>query len=274
MLAQKRGGSIVSITTPMVDHPIAGVNASVAMLTKGGVEAMSKNIAMEYAKEQIRANTVAPGVVDTPLHKDNPKDFLKTLSALQGVSTVQEIVDAVLFLKGAAHNRGGAARRRRRHLEDGDPDERASQRGAAASGLDLALPPPPTPFGAYVEAVKIGNLLFLSGMLPVVGHEPKYVGRVGGALSAEDGRQAAELACLNALSAAKAHLGALDKITGVAKLGVYIATEGDFRDHPKVADGASELLVKVFGVWDAFEPHRPRRRQPAPRHADRNRARL
>jgi NAD(P)-dependent dehydrogenase (short-subunit alcohol dehydrogenase family) len=101
MLAQKRGGSIVSITTPMVDHPIAGVNASVAMLTKGGIEAMSKNIAMEYAKDQIRANTVAPGVVDTPLHKDNPKDFLKTLSPLHGVSQVREIVDAVLFLTEA-----------------------------------------------------------------------------------------------------------------------------------------------------------------------------
>ena len=101
MLAQKRGGSIVSITTPMVDHPIAGVNAAVAMLTKGGIEAMSKNIAMEYAGERIRANTVAPGVVDTPLHKDNPRDFLKTLSPLQGVSTVQEIADAVLFLTEA-----------------------------------------------------------------------------------------------------------------------------------------------------------------------------
>ena len=116
------------------------------------------------------------------------------------------------------------------------------------SGLDLALPPPPAPLGAYVEAVKIGNLLFLSGMLPVVGREPQYVGRVGGALSVEDGRKAAEMACPNALSAANAHLGGLDKITGVAKLGVYIATEGDFRDHPKVADGASELLVKVFGM--------------------------
>jgi NAD(P)-dependent dehydrogenase (short-subunit alcohol dehydrogenase family) len=101
MLAQKRGGSIVSITTPLVDHPIAGLNASVAMLTKGGIEAMSKNIAMEYAKEQIRANTVAPGVVDTPLHKDSPKDFLKTLSPMQGVSRVQELVDAVLFLTEA-----------------------------------------------------------------------------------------------------------------------------------------------------------------------------
>ena len=114
--------------------------------------------------------------------------------------------------------------------------------------LGVVLPPPPTPFGAYVETVQIGSLLFLSGMLPVVGREPQYVGRVGGALSAEDGRKAAEMACLNALSAANAHLGGLDKIKGVAKLGVYIATEGDFRDHPKVADGASELLVKVFGV--------------------------
>jgi NAD(P)-dependent dehydrogenase (short-subunit alcohol dehydrogenase family) len=101
MLVQKSGGSIVSITTPMVDHTIAGVNASVAMLTKGGIEAMSKNIAMEYARQQIRANTVAPGVVDTPLHKDNPKDFLNTLSPMHSISSVQEIVDAVLFLTEA-----------------------------------------------------------------------------------------------------------------------------------------------------------------------------
>jgi enamine deaminase RidA (YjgF/YER057c/UK114 family) len=114
--------------------------------------------------------------------------------------------------------------------------------------LGIALPPPPTPFGAYVEALKIGNLLFLSGMLPVIERVPQFIGRVGGALSAEDGRKAAEIACLSALSAAKAYLGTLDKITGVAKLGVYIATEGDFRDHPKVADGASELLLKIFGA--------------------------
>ena len=106
MLAQKSGGSIVSITTPMVDRPIAGVNASVAMLTKGGIEAMSKNIAMEYAKEHIRANTVAPGIVDTPLHKDNPKDFLKTLSPMHSISSVQEIADAVLFLTEAPHITG------------------------------------------------------------------------------------------------------------------------------------------------------------------------
>jgi NAD(P)-dependent dehydrogenase (short-subunit alcohol dehydrogenase family) len=101
MLAQKSGGSIVSITTPMVDHPIAGVNASVAMMTKGGIEAISKNIAMEYARDGIRVNTVAPGVVDTPLHKNNSQDFLKTLSPMHSISSVQEIVDAVVFLTEA-----------------------------------------------------------------------------------------------------------------------------------------------------------------------------
>jgi NAD(P)-dependent dehydrogenase (short-subunit alcohol dehydrogenase family) len=106
MLAQASGGSIVSITTSMVDHPIAGVNASVAMLTKGGIEAISKNIAMEYAKEGIRVNTVAPGIVDTPLHKDNPKDFLKTLSPMGSISNIREIVDAVVFLTEAAHITG------------------------------------------------------------------------------------------------------------------------------------------------------------------------
>ena len=113
--------------------------------------------------------------------------------------------------------------------------------------LGITLPPPPTPFGAYVEAVTIGNLVFLSGMLPVVGHEPQFVGRVGGRLSVEEGRKAAEVAVLSGLSAIKAYLGSLDKVVAIAKLGVYIATEGDFRDHPKVADGASALLLKVFG---------------------------
>jgi enamine deaminase RidA (YjgF/YER057c/UK114 family) len=113
--------------------------------------------------------------------------------------------------------------------------------------LDITLPPPPTPFGAYVEAVQIGRLLFLSGMLPVVDRKPQIIGRLGGELSVEEGRSAAELAALTALAAVREHLGSLDKVTGVAKLGVYIATAGDFRDHPKVADGASEVLLKVFG---------------------------
>ena len=113
--------------------------------------------------------------------------------------------------------------------------------------LGITLPPPPTPFGAYVEAVRIGRLLFLSGMLPVIDRKPQFIGRLGGELSVEEGRKAAELAVLSALAAVQEHLGSLDKVTGVAKLGVYVATAGDFRDHPKVADGASEVLLKVFG---------------------------
>ncbi|WSH63437.1 SDR family oxidoreductase [Rhizobium ruizarguesonis] len=101
MLTQKTGGSVVSITTPLTDHPIAGFSASVSMMTKGGINAISKNLAMEYANEGIRFNIVAPGVVDTPLHKDNPKDFLKTLSPMAGISNVEEIADAVVFLTEA-----------------------------------------------------------------------------------------------------------------------------------------------------------------------------
>jgi NAD(P)-dependent dehydrogenase (short-subunit alcohol dehydrogenase family) len=101
MVEQKNGGSIVSITTPLISHPIAGMPVSVAMITKGGIEAASKNIAMEYARDGIRVNTVAPGIVDTPLHKDNPKDFLKTLSPMNSISSAQEIVDAVVFLTEA-----------------------------------------------------------------------------------------------------------------------------------------------------------------------------
>lgn len=106
MVAQKSGGSIVSITTPLISHPIAGMPVSVAMITKGGIEAASKNIAMEYARDGIRVNTVAPGVVDTPLHKDNPKEFLKTLSPMNSISSAQEIVDAVVFLTEAPHITG------------------------------------------------------------------------------------------------------------------------------------------------------------------------
>ncbi|MGR9421680.1 RidA family protein [Rhizobium leguminosarum] len=113
--------------------------------------------------------------------------------------------------------------------------------------LGITLPPPPTPFGAYVEAIRTGNLVFFSGMLPVVGREPRYIGRVGGDLTAEDGKKAAETATLSALAAARDYLGSLDRVVRVVKLGVYIATEGDFRDHPKVADGASEMLLAVFG---------------------------
>jgi enamine deaminase RidA (YjgF/YER057c/UK114 family) len=113
--------------------------------------------------------------------------------------------------------------------------------------LGIKLPAPPQPFGAYAEAVQVGQLLFLSGMLPTVGREAMFVGRVGAELDAEAGRKAAALAARNALAVAQEHLGSLDKVKRLVRLGVSVATSGDVRDHPKVADGASELLQDVFG---------------------------
>jgi len=113
--------------------------------------------------------------------------------------------------------------------------------------LGIRFPAPPTPFGSYVEAVQTGNLLFLSGMLPVVDHNPKYVGRLGKELDADAGRDAARTAALGALAAAKEHLGSLDRVTRVVRLGVFIATSGDFFDQPRVADGASDLFRDIFG---------------------------
>jgi len=113
--------------------------------------------------------------------------------------------------------------------------------------LGLDLPSPPEPFGTYVEAVQSGRLLFLSGMLPTEGHEARFIGRVGAELDVEAGRNAARLAALNALAVARQHLGSLDKVTRVVRLGVSVATSGDVRDQPRVADAASDLLQDVFG---------------------------
>ena len=113
--------------------------------------------------------------------------------------------------------------------------------------LGIALPAPPQPFGVYAEAVQTGNLLFLTGMLPTEGREAIFVGRVGAELDVETGRNAARLAAINALAVAQGHLGSLDKVTKIVRLGVLVATSGDVRDQPKVADGASELLQDVFG---------------------------
>ena len=114
--------------------------------------------------------------------------------------------------------------------------------------LGIQLPSPPTPFGTYVEAVQTGNLLFLSGMLPVVDRKPKFIGRLGKELDAEAGRDAAYIAALNVLAAAKEHLGSLDRVTRVVRLGVFIATSEDFLDQPRVADAVSDLFRDVFGI--------------------------
>jgi enamine deaminase RidA (YjgF/YER057c/UK114 family) len=113
--------------------------------------------------------------------------------------------------------------------------------------LGIKLPAPPEPFGTYVEAVQTGNLLFLTGMLPTEGRAAKFIGRVGAELDVEAGRQAAYLAALNGLAVAREHLGSRDKVTRIVRLGVSVATSGDVRDQPKVADGASELLQEIFG---------------------------
>jgi enamine deaminase RidA (YjgF/YER057c/UK114 family) len=114
--------------------------------------------------------------------------------------------------------------------------------------LGIELPAPPTPIGTYVEAVQTGNLLFLSGMLPVRNRKPTHVGRLGRELDAEAGSEAARAAVLSGLAAARQHLGSLDRISRVLRVGVFIATFGDFGDQPKVADGASDLLRDIFGA--------------------------
>jgi enamine deaminase RidA (YjgF/YER057c/UK114 family) len=123
----------------------------------------------------------------------------------------------------------------------GDADRRLQD-------LGIELPAAPTPFGTYVETVQTGNLLFFSGMLPVVDHRPKYLGRLGKELDVEAGRDAAYTAALSVLAAAQKHLGSLDRVTRVVRLGVFMATSGDFFDQPRVADAASDLFRDVFGI--------------------------
>ncbi len=128
---------------------------------------------------------------------------------------------------------------------------KGSQQGSAERrllDLGIELPAAPTPFGTYVETVQTGNLLFFSGMLPVVDHKPKFIGRLGKELDVEAGRKAAYTAALSVLAAAKKHLGSLDRVTRVVRLGVFLATSGDFFDQPKVADAVSDLFRDVFGI--------------------------
>jgi enamine deaminase RidA (YjgF/YER057c/UK114 family) len=126
-----------------------------------------------------------------------------------------------------------------------DTQPRSAEQRLHELGIDL--PAPPEPFGIYAEAVQTGNLLFLTGMLPTEGRGAKFVGHFGAELGVEAGRKAARLAALNALAVARQHLGSLDKVKRIVRLGVLVATSGDVRDQPKVADAASELLQDVFG---------------------------
>jgi NAD(P)-dependent dehydrogenase (short-subunit alcohol dehydrogenase family) len=115
MLAQQAGGSIVNVTASQVGHPIAGTNSALAMITKGGIQAGTRSLAMEYAKQGIRVNAVAPGVVNTPMQKGRSQDLLKTRQPMGGISEVKDIVDAIIYLTEAhqvtgevIHVEGGA----------------------------------------------------------------------------------------------------------------------------------------------------------------------
>jgi NAD(P)-dependent dehydrogenase (short-subunit alcohol dehydrogenase family) len=101
MLAQKTGGSVVTITAALADNPIAGVTASLSMITKGGLETVTQHLAMEYAKQHIRFNAVAPGAVDTPLHANDSKESLTAQSPMGTISTVEDIASAVVYLTEA-----------------------------------------------------------------------------------------------------------------------------------------------------------------------------
>jgi NAD(P)-dependent dehydrogenase (short-subunit alcohol dehydrogenase family) len=103
MLKQK-SGCVVSITAALADRPIAGENGSISMITKGGLNAATQNLAIEYAKDGIRFNAVAPGVVDTPMHRSDPDD--STSLPVMKMATVKDIVDAVLYLVRAGHVSG------------------------------------------------------------------------------------------------------------------------------------------------------------------------
>lgn len=129
---------------------------------------------------------------------------------------------------------------------NGDPHIAVSP-GSRIKELGIVLPAPPTPLGAYVETSEVGNLLFLSGVLPVVNRKLVMSGRFGESLSVDQGREAARVASLNSLAAAKQHLGTLERVKRLIKLTVQAVTTDDFTGHAAVADGASDLFAQIFG---------------------------
>lgn len=115
------------------------------------------------------------------------------------------------------------------------------------SALGLQLPEPPKPVATYVPAVRTGNLLFLSGVLPMRNGQLAYAGKLGRELSVPEGVEAAKVAILNALAIAKQEMGSLDRITRVVKVVGHVASAEGFTDQPQVLNGASDLLVAIFG---------------------------
>ncbi|HXG06756.1 MAG TPA: RidA family protein [Nitrososphaera sp.] len=115
------------------------------------------------------------------------------------------------------------------------------------TSLGITLPVPPAPAGSYVPVVLSQNLAFVAGQIPSEGGEVKFKGKVGRNLSIEAGQQAARLCTINGLAQIKSALGSLDKIKRVVKVTGFVNCEPSFTDHPKVINGASDLLVQIFG---------------------------
>ena len=113
--------------------------------------------------------------------------------------------------------------------------------------LGIELPEAPTPIGSYISALRTGNLVFLSGILPLRQGKLIKQGKVGKDLSLDEAREEARTATINALSVLKAHVGSLDKITRCVKIAGYIASSPDFTEQPKVLNAASDLLFEIFG---------------------------
>jgi len=118
---------------------------------------------------------------------------------------------------------------------------------AKLRALGLELPPTPSPAANYVGAVQTGNLLFISGHGPTINGAFTYIGKVGKDLSIEEGYEAARVVALNCLASAKAVLGDLDRITRVVKILSLVNCSEDFGEQPQVINGASDLLVQLFG---------------------------
>lgn len=120
------------------------------------------------------------------------------------------------------------------------PEERLKEMG-------IELPPAPNPLGSYIPAVRTGNLVFVSGMLPLKDGKLIHRGKVGSEVTVEEAREAARTAAVNALSVLKTHTGGLDKVRRCVKVSGYIASSPDFTEQPMVLNAASDLMAEVFG---------------------------
>jgi len=122
-----------------------------------------------------------------------------------------------------------------------------SQIEAKLQSLDLTLPTAPAPIGFYVPVMKVGNLVITSGQLPISGKEVMFAGKIGDTLHESDGQNAARLCALNALAQIKACIGDLDKVTRIVRVEGYVASAPGFVGQPQVVNGASKLMVDLFG---------------------------